>query len=292
MAMIANASTENIFMMFALLPLVIFQSTPISALSISGKTSLSFQGDITLLSDPLPMDTEYEQLSRFFRTPEARIAFGSGGEEKSCDVLPIDSQWERRWEECCDRWYGSSYLPRSEDGDAVFSCDSSSSFPGITICTTVYAGYKQIEKSPRCAFLVIGQKQTARGLPPLVWLFHRLMGTKPKNNDDDNEPPGLPWGPIQSFYNVEQNPSTERWNLRLDSSMKVNIDFSTILLKSMPMSKTMAESQGSSVITKTIEKAGQQGLNAVRDSFIAYHRQSSSTATKIEDLILSDNKKI
>jgi len=240
------------------------------------------------------------------------LAFGSGGEVKNCDMLPLNSAWEARWKECCRRWYGDEYLPRkssssNDDDDAVvFRCDTFSKCPGLTICTTVYAGFittaaaattstqsptppplvdenasireRDLKALHRCCFLVIGQEQTAQGLPPVVWMFDKLMGTSKNNKKSSSSSlPRLPWGPIQSFYTVEQEPSKGRWNFRLDSSMEIEIQLpSELLLKSLPVSKSRAEAQGSAAITKTIQKAGLKGMRSVHEAFLKYHRQHKS----------------
>ncbi|CAB9501456.1 expressed unknown protein [Seminavis robusta] len=254
------------------------------------KTSLLFQGDVSAESSPLPENTTPADLTNFFHDADSRLAFASGGDPSSAEELELTPEWESRWKQCCNRWYGSAFLPQR--GDCVFECQEFSSFPGLTVCTTVYAGFKTMQTKgvPGCCFLVIGQKQTAKGLPPIVWVFNQLMGkktTKKKesnnNNENDMEAVLDPWGPIKSFYSVEKQSTTGRWVFRLHSSMQMQIEFPSRLLKILPSSKARVEAQGSAGITKTIAKAGQKGVTSVREAFVKHQSQQQELEAAVNE---------
>jgi len=158
---------------------------------------------------------------------------------------------------------------------------------------------------------LIGQKQTAKGLKPIVWVFNQLMGisaddkerskstkrAKGKANNNHlsplkaeetcsseqsqlqpQEPKLDPSGPIKSIVGAHYDPVTHRYSFRLESNIQMNIQFPAKLLKLLPTSHKKAEAQGSAAICKTISKASQLGVQAAHAIFVRdYHASSSSS---------------
>jgi len=167
------------------------------------------------------------------------------------------------------------------------------------------------DNPPSYCFVLIGQKQTAKGLKPIVWVFNQLMGisaddkerskstkrAKGKANNNHlsplkaeetcsseqsqlqpQEPKLDPSGPIKSIVGAHYDPVTHRYSFRLESNIQMNIQFPAKLLKLLPTSHKKAEAQGSAAICKTISKASQLGVQAAHAIFVRdYHASSSSS---------------
>lgn len=289
-----------------------------SSLTTKPKASLLFAGKISTISEPLPPETTPEELTAFLLRPESRNVFASGGgATNNVQELEITPAWDAMWQKACQKWYGPDNLP--SQGDILLSCDTFSHFPGLKVCTTVVSGVKLLlppqdehmhvpnknnratenrsEILPRYCFLAIGQKQSAQGLPPVVWMFNKLLGIKQEgvddNDDDAKEGHRLnsdlsslePMGPIQNMVSVQQQQRTNededagaaRWYIHLNSDIQIRIEFPAMLLKILPTSKEKAEAQGSASILKTVSKASRLGVEAACSAFVDFQKQERRT---------------
>lgn len=245
--------------------------------SSTRSASLVFQGDCSVLTDPLPPDTTFRDVSDFFADPDSRMAFCSGGDAQEA---PFD-EWEPLWRDCCHEWYGKDCLP--SEGDKVFRVDTWTHFPGLKVCTTVFAGVKVLAKeettTPRCCVVVIGQEQSAKGLPPVLWVFDKIMGTS-----NSKKKSAKPMGPVKSFYSVEKQPDDDNDNnrlcIKLETAFRFDIRFPSKLLKLLPMSKTKAEEQGSAALSKSIAQSGRQGISTTYRAFKSFQQAREKEMAK------------
>lgn len=265
----------------AALPVCVDTLTSVSENVKSRKATLLFQGDVTVHSDTLPKGVTTSQLKDFMTNPDTLKAFASGGDaENSAHEVPLTADWESVWKKYCTEWYGSTFMPQK--GDTIFSCNTWTKLPGLQLCTTVYTGVKVLKDKhniPSYCFLIIGQKQTAKGLPPIVWMFHQIMGTKQTTENEDIPVDTLvPTGPIKSLYCIEERKHDGRLCFRLDTTFQFNIEFPAFLLKIMPLSKAKAEKQGSSSVSQTIAKAGRKGVESGIKAFQNFYQHQTLTA--------------
>ena len=265
------------------------------------KSSLTFTGRANTVSEPLPPETTPEELTAFLLRRESRnVLAAGGGPAAEVQNIEMSPAWELLWETACEKWYGQDQLPSK--GDTLLSCNAYSHFPGLEVCTTVITGVKvlnhQSQQStgrndmPGYCFLVIGQKQSAKGLTPVVWVFKQLMGIKKDediktiiSNISSNSAASSrsllsslePMGPAKSIVTVEQRRDDGRWCFQLNTDIQVKIEFPEILLKILPTSRAKAEAQGSASITKTVAKAGRLGIDAAFQAFIDFQQERQKT---------------
>lgn len=272
------------------------------AVTSKRKASLLFSGEVNTVSEPLPPDTTSDELTAFLLRHESRNVFAAGGgATDSVRELEITPAWRSMWKKACHSWYGSIHLP--SQGDTLLSCDTYSYFPGLEVCTTVISGIKLLPRQhqhtrgharqqhnnlPSYCFLVIGQKQSAKGLPPVVWIFKQLMGIKKEDDDGDKASSSSsassnrdvsslsswePMGPVKSTVSVQRRKEDGRWCFRLDSDIKIKVEFPAMLLKILPTSKAKVEAQGSTSITKTVSKASRLGVEAAYQAFTDFQQE-------------------
>lgn len=247
------------------------------------KASLLLQGDVTVRSDVLPETVAPSQVARVLHDKEVLSGFASGGSIP--EEVPVSFEWESAWRKYCNLWYGDAYLP--SPGDTIFSSNTWTKLPGLSLCTTVWTGVKQLPKTgnqnaPGYCFVVIGQKQTATGLPPIVWMFHQIMGTKPTKGGSVPVDSMVPTGPCKSIFSVEERKEDGRLCFRLDSSFQFDIRFPAVLIKLMPMPKAKAEKQASKALSKTISKAGKKAIeNGYRAFLGSYQRQTAKDTSPL-----------
>ena len=161
------------------------------------------------------------------------------------------------------------------------TCDTYSKFPGLTVCTTIYTGvktlvaYKGGHRVPYYSMNLIGQTQKASGLPPIVWIFHQLMGTMGhETHKDDFVSRMEPTGPVKSTISIIENEKDGTLSFHLDAQIQIRIEFPAMLLRILPTSRKRAEKQGSAAVMKTINKASKKGMEAAHQSFLEFQKRT------------------
>ena len=109
-----------------------------------------------------------------------------------------------------------------------------------------------------------------------MWMFHQIMGTNPKDDGDDSVDDLVPTGPVKSVYCVEKK-EDGRLCFRSDTTFQMRMEFPSLLLKLMPVSRAKAEKQGSGAVAKTISKAG---AKAIESGYTAFQRFYQEQVTK------------
>ena len=224
------------------------------------KAALTFHGDVSISSDPLPEGTSREDAIAFLRKSETKNLLLSAGGTRPVAEIPMSDELENLWKECC-KDYGSEYLP--ETGDCILSCDSISQFPGVKLVTTVFSGVKAAKSendSPQYTFLLVGEKQSVSGA--LAGIFNRLTGNDKKG--DSLTPSGL----AKSTVSVVES-SGNKLAFNFEASIEIIVEFPSFLLKILPVSKEKAEAQGSASISKTISEDARKAVAGVYESYTA-----------------------
>jgi len=264
--------------------------------------TLIFGGSLAITSDPLPDNTDpvttttQQQVVTQFLREQRDDNLGcimSGGVERHVEEIPRSDLIDQLWADCCDDTYGNEYLPAS--GDPIFATNTTSSFPGLTLTTTVYNGAKVVlrttdpdetnntgQQQPQFSsyvFLMIGEQQTPKGFRPLVSLFRKLMSFSCDADDSLR-----PCGRAKSIFTVV--PVADDHNQHGDGGpqlafsmivdLRIRVEFPAVLLKLLPMKKEKVEAIATNAIFKTIRKDVENILQEMHKHFSAW---SSATAT-------------
>ncbi|CAB9501453.1 expressed unknown protein [Seminavis robusta] len=232
-----------------------------------GKATLNFLVELNLSSDPLPHSTTKEEVSGFLKDPETRKLMLSAAGSREVDEVPLNSELESLWKECCKEEYGENLLPG--EGDCILATTTVTKLPGVSLNNKIYNGVKQFTDEetgiPKFTFMMVGEEQSARG--PLVWIFNKLTGKK-----EEEEASLKPSGFAASHVSVVQD---EDGNLAFnyDATIKITVKFPATLLKILPTTKEKAEASASASIGKGIRKDVEKGNKGVYDAFIEFQKQ-------------------
>lgn len=174
-------------------------------------------------------------------------------------------------------------------GDAILRVTTSGiHFPGLTLKTVATVGCKKVlDDSTNTASLqitLIRDELHAEGPPPLLWVFQQLTGTG-KQNKSGVFPP-TPFSLLRGNTNqdVSQERRTHSTNIITaecttdkDSAasivfcsvaqLSISVSFPSILLRILPVSKQMAESQGSEAINRVVSRDIGPSLEALKKQF-------------------------
>lgn len=241
-----------------------------------------FGGSVERSSDPLPEDATREQVSRFLRD-EKRANLGliaSAGGARETREVPRTEELDGLWKECCLDTYGAENLPAPDD--PIFVTNTTSRFPGLRLTTTVYNGIKTFDETeaaaddgipPRFVLNMIAETQAPTGFPPFVWAFHKLMGFC--------EPEGSlrPCGRVQSVLSVVEDDGDDRRRrrrmaLRMDVSVRIEVEFPAVLVRILPMRKDKAEAVASSSIMKSVSRDVKTAVAGMQKAFAEWHSAS------------------
>lgn len=248
------------------------------------KERLSFATEINICSEPLP-STDRDEVYAFFRSDACRNHFLSGGGKSVLIEESRTPELEACWKHACDSHYGSRYLPVSES--KILSTETSIQFPGLRIVNRVYTGVQRRavnDEENRAGgeeyqALLIAEKRSAYGPPPLVWLYHQLTGSNKKNAESDSDETGESSGyALTRIYIVdEERADATAYKIEFDCTVEVLVQFPRFLLKILPTSKQKMEEQGSASVKKAIEKDVLRAVKSTSEAFQDWKAKSVST---------------
>jgi hypothetical protein len=228
------------------------------------KATLKFCSDFDFKSDPIPAHFK-KDLVEYFCRHECRDLFVSSGGIKTVQKLPMSQDLVQLWEEACDKYYGPYALPNKED-DTIFTVTTQVPFPWLTVELTNCSGAKLIiseDGIPEYQFYYIGEKKSANGSAPMVWLYEKLTGSSSTPKNDVFLPPS---GKANSRVYITESDGACYINFDVDFWVKAT--FSRLLLRILPTSKAKMEQQGSASISKLIAKEVPEAVCAVREMFL------------------------
>lgn len=262
----------------------------------TGKTSLEFQAATNYKTDPLMVSTEspstlQNKLSTFiFEDSHRDMVLAGVDSQNEVQLLQHpDIELYRLWQVETSR---KPNLDTPSVGDAILRVTTTGiSFPGLTLKTVVTVGCKKVlDDSTNTASLqitLIQDELQAEGPPPLVWVFQQLTGTG-KQSESGVFPPtpfSLLPGNTNQAPDAAQQRRTHSTNVITaecttdndkDSvsisfcsvaQLSISVSFPSMLLRLLPVSKQMAESQGSEAINRVVSRDIGPSLEALKKKF-------------------------
>jgi hypothetical protein len=237
-----------------------------SALPAEKKEQLHFGADVSVTSDPLPTESK-EEAYNFLRSAKVLEHFLTAG-RKSVILSGKDSLMQM-WKDCCE-FYGSDCLP---EPDRFVASETSIQFPGVTCRIEVVSGVKQLEKdgAPIYDCVVIAEKRTVTGLPPLVWIFNKLTGVS--STDDDYKP-----AQAKAKTRMSIAEKDDRYAIQVKSEVSVLIEFPKFLVQIFPVPKARMEEQGSLSIEKAVLAEIHSSLACANEAVLRWQQSKSLAA--------------
>jgi hypothetical protein len=259
----------------------------------TGKTSLEFQAAANYATDPLLVSTDspstlQNKLSTFLFEDSHRDMILAGADSQNEVQLQqyADIELYRLWQVETSR---IPNLASPSVGDAILRVTTTGiHFPGLALKTVATVGCKKVlDDSTNTASLqitLINDELQAEGPAPLLWVFQQLTGTGKQNKS--GEFPPSPFSLLRGNNNqdADQQRRTHSTNVITAectatdkdavsivfcsaAQLSISVSFPSILLKILPVSKEMAESQGSEAINRVVTRDIGPSLEALKKKF-------------------------
>jgi hypothetical protein len=241
---------------------------------------LVFNGDCTLVSDPLPRDVTKEELIDFLHKKESRNYFFSAGETRAIDELELTAEFKRMWQDECnkllllDKTEGEFMMP-NDDVDSVIGCEAKINFPGLLLTSTTLSGVKKINEDghddgrrefPEYHVLGIAEQQRVEGPSPVVWLYRQLTGLNKKEKGKFYPPSASARSTISIVDTTKDGGGG--YAFCLDVKLKIVTMVPDVLVKILPTSKEKMEEQGGAAVSKTVSKDMEASMKHVHKVFV------------------------
>jgi len=236
-----------------------------------GKTTLRFRAGKTFVSDPTPLpgnpDSE-RALEQLMSKEENLIDILRGaGNEVICTSQDVATSNIDAWKRECVSF--GVKPPSLDNGDKVFCVTTGMNFPGLRVSSVSYIGGKCLPSStsdppstyPGFEFVLIKDEQQVEGPAPLKWVFNKLTGNSGGSEGGQS---------VRSLNQVTVEPLSDGKGMVFQSkvTLEIGVQFPSIFLKLLPVSKEKAEEQGSASISKALDKDILPALKRVRDSWV------------------------
>lgn len=245
------------------------KTSPRTAAAASSSSNDKEEGGLTLIADAriisgtLPCSDPLK-VKEFLMRDETRNLIMSAGGERPYETINRTPQLLQLWENVCEEYFTDDDKPK--ESDELFAVDTSIKFPGLTLVTSSLNGIKKItssgddKESLVYEFYLIGEEQTLKGAPPMVWLYKQLS-----NKDEEKSGYGPTNGKVKTSVTLVKQ--EDGYALDLDCRFQILMKFPRIALKLLPASKEKIEAQASESIRKTVETDLKKSLQAVEKTF-------------------------
>jgi hypothetical protein len=245
-----------------------------------GMTKLRFQASTSYATQP----TKYRpgcSLTEFFFREEHRdmLLAGSSSHNRVQVVRKPERELYHLWEDQAAK--NRFALPSM--GDPILRVTTTGiNFPGLAIRTIATVGCKKVfgTDHPELQITLICDELEVQGPEPLVWVFNQLTGGGGGNKKKDM----VPQLKLFPFFETPKAKSSERSTQSSNSisaektengevifhsvvRLAIDMSFPTLLLNVLPVSKQMAEQQGSEVILEVVERDIGPSLEALRERY-------------------------
>jgi hypothetical protein len=231
----------------------------------AAKERLVFPASIVETTAPLD-SASAKEIEAFF------TSFLSAGGTTKVTEQERTPQLDEFWVQCCDEYYGEASLP--EGDDTVVASETSIQFPGLKMTNLVYCGVKLFmgkEAADNCLpyyeTVLIAQKQTVRGAPPVVWIFNQLTGSSPSN------------GHSKTRISLQRTLNGE-YTIGVDCKIEIAVEFPRLLLKILPASKEKVEEQGGVAVQKAVSKDIGKCVDGINDTFTLWKKQMEDSSVR------------
>jgi hypothetical protein len=219
----------------------------------SRKSSLEFIGDMVETSDPLD-NVSRENAVRFLQSNRFLELLLSGGGKRAVTAVERTPELEEMWQNAYDNL---EMKCQPQEIDSLLATDTVIQFPGLKLTNTVVNGVKKFEKEDCVECILVAEKRTPSGAPPLVWMFNQLTGGSAQANFTP------PQGHALSQMSVVEKGEGE---LAYETDVKITIviNIPAAVIRLLPASHEKMEAQGSEAIKNSVAKDVMPALAAVR----------------------------
>ena len=140
---------------------------------------------------------------------------------------------------------------------------------------------------PELQLTLITDKLRAEGPDPLVYVFYQLAGGRDKNNQDGPPDPFSLFFGSKKRDNQQSKPTEHRRMthsinritaeltdegvvFKSNAKLIIDVNFPSVLMRLLPVSKGMAERQGSASIAKVVERDIGPALDKLRSLYLEW----------------------
>lgn len=245
----------------------------------AGMTNLRFQASTNYATRPIKLHDDSSSLEQFFFCDSIRDMILAGGSDKDInsknDVELLSSPDAALY----DLWQVEARkVPSFETPlttDAILCVTTHGiHFPGLTIRTRATVGCKKVlvrndtddtsTSTPQLQITLIKDELQAQGPQTLVWVFDQLTG-----GHNNNERPSSSDRRTHSTNTICAETDQQGGVVfRSVARLLIDVSFPSLLLNILPVSKQMAEQQGSDAIRKVVERDIGPSLEAVRQLYM------------------------
>lgn len=146
-------------------------------------------------------------------------------------------------------------------------------FPDAINIESTSAG-NDVFVSPEYQLTFIKDIQNVKGPMLLVWIFNKLTGQDGKQSGNEEGKKEQAVTSFSRFY-AEQSGESEAIFV-LETSLDIAVNFPSLLLKILPVSKEKAEEQGSASVTKALIKDTAASLERIAKYYVNMQKVSSA----------------
>lgn len=256
--------------------------------------TLKFHGTKTFHTKPLPIDS-IDTLQILFGSSStlkdlAKIAMGGSSTDYEDDnnnnndkvtILPhpIDPSLMDQWK------MATKSVNATPPDDRGFICKVQTSglnFSGLQVKTVANIGTQLLQLQHddtdtndtfQLEFTYIDDEQIVQGPKILVSIFNVLTGKK--DSDDEAKKNKGQGQRVQSLSRLSTTVSNDTVVFHLDTCLDISIQFPTVLLKILPVSKEKAEEQGSEAIMKTLIKDTEAMIPKLEQFYLQLYYENS-----------------
>lgn len=227
----------------------------------SKAATLKFSANTSFTSGAAPKASS-EKVLEFFQMEENRNYLVSSGGTQQVEAAASTADLTDRWKIEADRMDAEE--PTLED--VILRVKTGSiSFPGLKLVSTALIGSKLLKPSdasmyPEFQFTLITDERSVKGAPPIVWIYNQLTG----GGKRDEKTKG---GTAHSFSRVTVGEIGDEINFSISAMLEIDVNFPSLLLRLLPISKEKAEAQGSAAVLKTISKGIEASIMGFRDNY-------------------------
>lgn len=198
----------------------------------------------------------------FFQEEESRNYLVSSGGQQHVEATTTTVDLMDRWKVEASKMAAEE--PTSED--VILRVKTGGiNFPGLKIVSTALIGSKLLKPSdasmyPEYQFTLITDERIAEGAPPIVWIYNQLTGAG-KKDDASKE------STAHSLSRVTVVDTGNELKFSISSILEIDVNFPSLLLRILPISKAKAEEQGSAAVLKTLSKGIEASIMGFRDKY-------------------------
>lgn len=228
-----------------------------------GITSLCFHAERDFTSEPVPPLPSCLSIDDFIRDNEMVVLRGSNNEVEEVSN-EIRQKYFSTWVERCKLARYSEPC----DNDIIYQViKSGTKFPGLEIKSFMHMGCKLITSSesksdyPELQFVLLDSKNVPEGSKFMVWIYNKLTGEN-QNEDEGEGEKGTYTSDALMRLTLSCNDNDELI-FHSSSMLNIYIEFPSVFVKLMPVSKCRAESLGSDAIGNALDIEGQHTLNSL-----------------------------